>query len=77
MPASTHSLTIRKPDAPCDVPNVVVITSSSDAEWLGNIAEFDQYRYLPEWAVRCGDAGEMLTLPREFDGWKTSPFRAS
>ena len=49
-------LTISGCVGPCDVPNVVVITSSSGTEWLGNIVEFDQYRNLVEWAVRCRDA---------------------
>jgi hypothetical protein len=61
---------------PCDVPNVVVITSSSSTEWLGNIVKFDRYRSLIEWAVRCRDASEMLTLPREFHECRISPFRS-
>ena len=50
------------------MPNVVVITRPSGTEWLGNIAEVEQYRSLLEWAVRCRDAGEMLALPLEFMG---------
>ncbi len=67
-------LTISGCVGPCDVPNVVVITSSSGTEWLGNIVKFDQYRTLIEWAVSCRNAGEMLALPREFHGCKISPF---
>ena len=67
-------LTISGCVGPCDVPNVVVITSSSGTEWLGNIVRFDQYRSLLERAVRCRDAGEMLTLPREFHAFRISPF---
>ena len=67
-------LTISGCVGPCDVPNVVVITSSSGTEWLGNIVRFDQYRSLLEWAVRCRDAGEMLALPREFHESRISPF---
>ncbi len=67
-------LTISSCVGPCDVPNVVVITSSSGTEWLGNIVKFDQYRSLVEWAVRCRDAGEMLALPREFHECRISPF---
>jgi len=33
------------------VPNVVVITSASGSEWLGNVVELGQYRSLVEWAV--------------------------
>jgi cobaltochelatase CobN len=59
---------------PCDVPNVVLITSSAGEAWLGNIVKFDQYRSLLDWAVRCRDAGEMLCLPREFLECRISPF---
>ena len=69
-------LTISECVGPCDVPNVVVITSSSRTEWLGNIVKFEQFRSLLEWAVQCRDAGEMLALPREFHGCRISPFRS-
>lgn len=36
-------LTISGCVGPCDVPNVVVVTSSSGTEWLGNIDKFEQY----------------------------------
>ncbi len=67
-------LTISGCVGPCDVPNVVVITTASGTEWLGNIDKREQYRSLLDWAVRCRDAGEMLALPREFDGYRVSPF---
>ena len=67
-------LTISGCVGPCDVPNVVVITSSAGEAWLGNIVKFDQYRSLLERAVRCRDAGEMLSLPREFLGCRINPF---
>lgn len=67
-------LTISGCVGPCDVPNVVVVTSSSGTEWLGHIAKFEQYRSLLEWAVRCRDAGEMLAPPPEFHRCRISPF---
>src|ERR1700740_1704826 len=67
-------LTISGCVGPCDVPNVVVGTSSPGPEWLGNIDRLEQYRSLLEWAVRCRDAGEMLDLPGEFLRHRTSPF---
>ena len=67
-------LTISGCVGPCDVPNVVVITTAAGTEWLGNIVELNQYRPLLEWAVRCRDAGEMLALPREFHECRISPF---
>ena len=66
-------LTISGCVGPCDV-NVVVITSATGTEWLGNIARFDQYRSLLDWAVRCRDAGGMLALPRDFQECRISPF---
>ncbi len=67
-------LTISGCVGPCDVPNAVVVTSSIGTEWLGNIDRFEQYRSLLVWAVRCRDAGEMLALPPEVHGCRTSPF---
>ncbi len=67
-------LTISGCVGPCDVPNVVVITSSSGTEWLGNIVKFEQYQTLLEWAVQCRDAGEMLALPHGFLECRISPF---
>jgi cobaltochelatase CobN len=59
---------------PCDVPNVVVITTPRGTEWLGNIATLDQYRSLLEWATRCRSAGRMLDVPPEFHGYRINPF---
>lgn len=59
-------LTISACVGPCDVPNVVVITTASGTEWLGNISDITQYRSLLEWAVRCRDKGEVVELPSEF-----------
>jgi cobaltochelatase CobN len=67
-------LTISGCVGPCDVPNVVVITSSSGTVWLGNISKFEEYRSLLEWAVQCRDAGEMLDLPSQFRGSRINPF---
>ena len=67
-------LTISGCVGPCDVPNVVIITTSSGTEWFGNITKFEQYRDLLEWAARCKDAGRMLVLPCEFGSLRTDPF---
>ena len=67
-------LTISGCVGPCDVPNVVVVTTSAGTEWLGNIEKIDQYRSLLEWAVRCRDAEKMLTLPPEFQRCRVMPF---
>ena len=67
-------LTISGCVGPCDVPNAVVITTSAGTEWLGNVVDFDQYRSLLEWAVRCRDAGKMLPLSSSFQKCRMSPF---
>ena len=51
---------------PCDVPNVVVLSSEAGSQWLGNITDFNQYRSLVEWAVNSMNAGHLLEVPREF-----------
>jgi hypothetical protein len=67
-------LTISGCVGPCDVPNVVVVTSSVGTQWLGHVESFEEYRILVEWAVRCKDAGEMLALPRELQARRINPF---
>jgi hypothetical protein len=60
---------------PCDVPNVVEISSEIGSQWLGNITEFNQYRSLLEWAVRSTNAGHLLDLPRELKDHILRPWR--
>lgn len=67
-------LTISGCVGPCDVPNVVVVTSSAGTEWVGNVEGLEEYRTLVEWAVRCKDVGEMLALPKEFHARRIDPF---
>ena len=67
-------LTVSGCVGPCDVPNVLVITTSAGTEWFGNITQFEQYRDLLEWAARCNDASRILALPREFESLRTDPF---
>jgi hypothetical protein len=50
---------------PCDVPNVVEISSETGLKWLGNITKFNQYCALLEWAMLSTDAGHLLDLSRE------------
>jgi hypothetical protein len=60
---------------PCDVPNVVEVSSESGSQWLGNITEFNQYLSLLEWAIRSTGAGHLLDLPREFNDHLLRPWR--
>lgn len=70
-------LTISGCVGPCDVPNVVVITTASGAKWLANIASFEQYQHLLQWAIQCRDAGRLIELPSEFSKHVLNPFAAS
>ena len=68
-------LTVSGCVGPCDVPNVVVVNSEAGSQWLGNIAHFNQYRSLIEWAGRSVEAGHLLELPREFKEHRLEPWR--
>jgi hypothetical protein len=57
---------------PCDLPNVLTISSEGGTVWLGGITEFNQYQAS---AARSKDAGELLHLPKEFRTFY--PFRRS
>lgn len=59
---------------PCDVPNVVTISSESGTQWLGGITEFAQYRALVEWAIASKNAEELLPIPAEFLKHTLHPF---
>src|ERR1700722_11034072 len=60
---------------PCDVPNVVTISSENGTRWLGGITEFRQYQALLDWAASSRDAGKLLPLPTEFREHALHPFR--
>lgn len=68
-------LTISGCIGPCDLPNVVEVSSPSGSIWLGNITEFNQYRSLVDWASRSVEAGYLLEVPREFKGHLLHPWR--
>ncbi len=59
---------------PCDLPNVVSISNSSDSVWLGNINRFEQYESLVVWASESKAAGTLLPLPQEFETLRFDPF---
>lgn len=60
-------LTISGCLGPCDVPNVVMITSAGGNLWLGNINQQRQYAMLADWAEQSKNNGVLLPLPRAFD----------
>jgi cobaltochelatase CobN len=60
---------------PCDLPNVVAVSSEAGSLWLGDLTDFNQYRSLVEWASRSVDAGSLLELPGEFKEHQLHPWR--
>lgn len=60
---------------PCDLPNVVTVSSSSESIWLGNIRHFRHYLALVDWASLTKAAERFLPLPQEFDELRFDPFR--
>ena len=62
---------------PCDLPNVVRISSSANDTWLGNITRLEQYALLVDWAVQSKAAGRFLPLPESLDGFRFDPFRTA
>jgi hypothetical protein len=67
-------LTISGCVGPCDVPNVVVITSSEGTQWFGGITERDEYQTLLVWASRSKDKGVLLPPPDELRRHVLDPF---
>ena len=62
---------------PCDLPNVVSVSSPNESVWLGNVNRFEQYEALVYWASESHAAGTLLPLPAEFETLRFIPFRSS
>jgi cobaltochelatase CobN len=62
---------------PCDLPNVVSVSSPTMSVWLGNVDRFEQYETLVNWASESHAAGTLLPLPAEFETLRFNPFRRS
>jgi hypothetical protein len=70
-------LTITGCLGPCDLTNVVRISSISDDIWLGRVDRFQIYCDLVDWASRSRDVGELLPLPAAFAELRFIPFGGS
>jgi hypothetical protein len=68
-------LTISGCLGPCDVPNVVLITSAEGSQWLGHISQMSHYARLVDWAEQSKAADRLLPLPRDFDEYRLAAFR--
>ena len=60
---------------PCDVPNVVLITSPEGTQWLAEITQRWHYEILTNWAEQSKMADRLLPLPGEFDPHRLAAFR--
>ena len=68
-------LTISGCLGPCDLFNVVTVSTSSGTRWLGRIRHLDEYRAIVDWASLCKSAGTVLALPDMFTRCEFDPFR--
>lgn len=60
---------------PCDVPNVVAITSSQGTQWLARLTTQRHYHLLADWAEQSKDRDRLLPLPRELAEHSMQPYR--
>jgi (2Fe-2S) ferredoxin len=68
-------LTISGCLGPCDVANVVLVTSPEGTQWLAEITQRRQYELLADWAEQSKIADRLLPLPREFDAHRLAAYR--
>src|SRR5262249_4029398 len=68
-------LTISGCLGPCDVPNVIMITSAEGIQWLAKISQRRQYEMLADWAEQSKMADRLLPLPREFNAYSLAAYR--
>jgi hypothetical protein len=68
-------LTISGCLGPCDVSNVVSITSGDQTVFLGRLREFADYAALFQWALASAEAARPLPLPAELNERRFDPFR--
>jgi hypothetical protein len=74
LPKNVH-LTISGCLGPCDLSNVVSISSTAGTVWLGSLHEFRNYAALLKWASASRGAGHLLPLPEELTEFRFNPFR--
>lgn len=69
-------LTISGCLGPCDVANVVMITSRREGtQWLARLSQKRHYAMLVDWAEQSRLAERVLPLPREFDILRLDAYR--
>lgn len=60
---------------PCDLKNVIKVSSARGQEWIGNIVDPAEFDLLIDWAMRTKAEDRLLDLPGEFDGRRFDPYR--
>lgn len=60
---------------PCDVSNVVAISSSEGTQWLAGLNSQRHYSMLADWAEQSKIADSLLPLPKELRGHALMPYR--
>jgi cobaltochelatase CobN len=68
-------LTISGCLGPCDLSNVVSISSAKQTVWLGRLRDFANYAAVLEWALASREAGRALPLPSELIELRFDLFR--
>jgi len=68
-------LTISGCLGPCDLPNVVSISSQDETVWLGTLSKLEDYAVLLEWASANARARRLLPLPKGLTEFRFNPFR--
>ena len=72
---SAIQLTISGCLGPCDLSNVVSVSSAEGSIWLGTLREFRDYAAILEWAMASKEAGRAVPLPAELSEFEFDPFR--
>jgi cobaltochelatase CobN len=68
-------LTISGCLGPCDLSNVVSISSPEQTVWLGSLHNFASYVALLEWASASDEAGCAIELSTDLSELRFDPFR--
>ena len=71
----TIQLTISGCLGPCDLTNVVSISSAEQTIWLGGLRDFASYLALLEWASASCEAGRSVELSAKLSQLRFDPFR--
>lgn len=60
---------------PCDLKNVIKLSSTRGQEWIGNITDPAEFDLLIDWAMRVKAEDRLLDLPPEFYNRRFDPYR--